>query len=146
MTEQQAILIFMTTQAALQAEDALLEAGLDIEVVPKPPGLQGLCGIALALWVSHLAAAEAVLSRQGVPFAVYDETMAQAFASRVTADIQTTTHVCEAPVASAAERVYTAESASSGRMPSVGHPDNRILTPAPAVRPGPHESEGGEPN
>ena len=124
MTDQQAILIFMTTQAALQAEDALLDGGLDIDVIPRPPGLRGLCGIALVLRVSGLEAAARILDEQDIPFAVYDE----------------------AAVAPDPSRVYTAGSAPRGEAAAGRSPDNCILTPAPAERPGPHESEGGEPN
>ena len=118
----------MTTEAALRAEDALLERGLQVDVIPKPPGVSGLCGLALTVDEARLAEAEGVLRAEDVPFEVYSP------------------RVTESVVAPGSERVYTAGSASGGGGPLVGPPDNRILTPAPAVRPGPHESEGGEPN
>jgi len=128
MTERQTILLFVTTEAALRAEDALLEHSLRVDVIPKPPGVSGLCGIALTVYDARLAEAEDILCAEGVSFEVYRP------------------GVIEGVVAPGSVRVYTAGSASGGGGSCVGPPDNRILTPAPAVRPGPHESEGGEPN
>jgi hypothetical protein len=128
MKERQTILLFMTTEAALRAEDALLEGGMQVDVIPKPPGLSGLCGLALTVDEGRLVEADGILGAEGVPFEVYRP------------------RVTESVVAPDPERVYTAEPASGGGGPQLGPPDNRILTPAPAVRPGPHESEGGEPN
>jgi len=128
MTERQTILLFMTTEAALRAEDALLEHGLQVDVIPKPPGVSGLCGLALTVDEARRAKAEDILRAEGVPFEVY------------------WSMATEGVVAPGSERVYTAGSASGGGGSFTGPPDNRILTPAPAVRPGPHESEGGEPN
>lgn len=128
MWERQSILLFLTTAAALRAEDALLERGLEVDVIPKPPSLSGLCGLALAVDAGRLTEAEDILNADSVPFDVYRP--------RVTGGV----------VAPGSPRVYTAESASGGGGSFAGPPDNRILTPAPAVRPGPHESEGGELN
>lgn len=128
MADRQTTLLFMTTEAALRAEDALLERGLRVDVIPKPPGVSGLCGLALTVAEARLGEVEGILCAEGVPFEVYSPM------------------VTEGVVALGSERVYTAGSASGGGGPLVGPPDNRILTPAPAVRPGPHESEGGEPN
>lgn len=128
MSGRETILLFMTTEAALRAEDALLDHGLEVDVIPKPPGVSGLCGLALSVNEDRLTEAEGILGAEGVPF--------EAYGPKVT----------EGVVAPGSERVYTAGPASGGGGPLVGSPDNRILTPAPAVRPGPHESEGGEPN
>jgi Protein of unknown function (DUF3343). len=128
MKGQETVLLFVTTEAALRAEDVLLGLGFEVDVIPKPPGLSGLCGLALTVEETVLAQAEGVLRLEDVQFSVYRP------------------DVIEGAVALDAERVYTADSASSGGGSRVGPPDNRILTPAPAVRPGPHESEGGEPN
>ncbi len=128
MTDRQTTLVFLTTEAALRAEDALLEHGLHVDVIPKPPGVSGLCGLALTVAEVRLAEVEGILRAEGVPFELY------------------VPMVAEGVVALGSERVYTAGSASGGGGLLVGPPDNRILTPAPAARPGPHESEGGEPN
>jgi len=68
---ESAILLFLTTQAALQAEEALLEAGLGVEVVPKPPGHSGHCGLALELPRDHEAAAGRVLKAAAIEFERY---------------------------------------------------------------------------
>jgi hypothetical protein len=128
MKERQTIVLFVTTEAALRAEDVLLQRGLQVDVIPKPPGVSGLCGLALTVDEARLAEAEDILRAEGVPFEVYRP------------------RVTEGVVAPGSARVYTAGSASGGGGSCAGPPDNRILTPAPAVRPGPHESEGGEPN
>lgn len=128
MKGRQTTLLFVTTEAALRAEDVLLGLGFEVDVIPKPPGLSGLCGLALSVEETVLAEAEGILRFEDVPFTVYRP------------------DVTEGDVAPGAERVYTADSASCGGGSRVGPPDNRILTPAPAARPGPHESEGGEPN
>ena len=129
MNERQTTLLFVTTEAALRAEGSLLEHGLQVDVIPKPPGLSGLCGLALTVAEARLSEVEGILRAEGVSFEVY------------------LSIVTEGVVALDSQRVYTAASASGGDGGShVGPPDNRILTPAPAVRPGPQESEGGEPN
>ena len=63
-----AILLFMTTQAALRAEDLLFERGVDVDVVPRPPGLRGLCGIALAVAEASFPDAVAWLEAERIPF------------------------------------------------------------------------------
>lgn len=128
MKGREKVLLFVTTEAALRAEDVLLGLGFVVDVVPKPPGLSGLCGLALTVHEAVLAEVETILRLEDVPFTVYQP------------------GVGEGDVAPDVRHVYTPESASSGGGSRVGPPDNRILTPAPAVRPGPHESEGGEPN
>lgn len=69
--DDRAVLLFMTTQAALQAEDALLKGGLEVEVVPKPAGLEGLCGIALEVEGADYPRAQALLDAIGIPFERY---------------------------------------------------------------------------
>ncbi|GAB4261427.1 MAG: hypothetical protein Kow00122_18180 [Thermoleophilia bacterium] len=68
---QTVVLLFMTTQAVLQAEEALLERGLAVDVIPRPEGVRGLCGIALELAAGAFAEAAAVLQEEGVSFHVY---------------------------------------------------------------------------
>lgn len=71
MTERQTIMLFMTTQAALRAEDALLGHGLPVDVIPKPLGVPGLCGLALTVDAARLAEVERILCAEGVPFEVH---------------------------------------------------------------------------
>jgi len=61
----------MTTQACLRAEDALLEAGVEVTVVPKPPSLVGLCGIALEVEDELSEQATSILTEEDIPFDVY---------------------------------------------------------------------------
>jgi hypothetical protein len=70
--QPRAILVFMTTTAALRAEDLLLERGLDVDVVPKPPGLRNICGIALAVAEGAACDAVAWLEADDIPFALYE--------------------------------------------------------------------------
>lgn len=69
---QTVILLFMTTQAVLQAEEVLLERGLAVDVIPRPDGVRGLCGIALELAAGAFTEAAAVLQEEGVSFHVYE--------------------------------------------------------------------------
>lgn len=71
MTGRQTILLFMTTEAALRAEDALLGRGLPVDVIPKPPGVPGLCGLALTVDEARFAEAEDILRAEDVPFEVF---------------------------------------------------------------------------
>lgn len=65
------VLLFLTTQAVLRAEDVLLEAGLEVDVVPKPEGVRGLCGIALEVLACELRRAVSELEMSEIPFDVY---------------------------------------------------------------------------
>lgn len=67
------LLLFSTTQAALKAEELLLEAGLAVDVVPKPPGSQSLCGIALQVEESELPTVMALLDEKRVGFYLYPQ-------------------------------------------------------------------------
>jgi hypothetical protein len=67
------LLLFSTTQAALTAEEHLLDAGLTVDVVPKPPVSESLCGIALQVPESEVGAAMAVLDEKRVAFYLYPE-------------------------------------------------------------------------
>lgn len=62
----------MTTQAALRAEEALLDGGVEVTVVPKPPSLAGLCGLALEIEDEALPYARVLLERERVPYDVYE--------------------------------------------------------------------------
>jgi hypothetical protein len=62
----------MTTQAALQAEDALLDRGVEVTVVPKPPSLAGLCGLALLVEDEAFPTACELLQAQDIPFFVHE--------------------------------------------------------------------------
>lgn len=66
------VLLFHNTQSALRAEEILLEAGLDVDVIPRPEGVPGgLCGIALDVSTSRLVEVDRLLSREGVLYDLY---------------------------------------------------------------------------
>ena len=62
----------MTTQAALLAEDVLLVAGVEVTVVPMPPSVSGLCGLALLLEGEACGAAVGILEAEDIPFFVHE--------------------------------------------------------------------------
>ena len=67
------VLLFLTTQSALQAEEILLENGLSVDVVPRPEGAPGgLCGLALDVATEELAEADYLLSEADVEFRLFD--------------------------------------------------------------------------
>jgi hypothetical protein len=67
------LLLFSTTQAALEAEEALLEAGLEVDVVPAPPGSEKLCALALELPSGQMARAARLLGLRGLTFVPHSE-------------------------------------------------------------------------
>lgn len=60
------VITFTSTHQAMAAEDALLEAGVPLEVVPAPPGTSAGCGLALRVRNSDLQTAERILAERGV--------------------------------------------------------------------------------
>ncbi|MHB8870269.1 MAG: putative Se/S carrier-like protein [Thermoleophilia bacterium] len=67
------VLLFLTTQSALQAEEILLEKGLTVDVVPRPEGAPGgLCGLALDVLTEELAEADYLLSHADVEFRLFE--------------------------------------------------------------------------
>ncbi|HZK49409.1 MAG TPA: DUF3343 domain-containing protein [Thermoleophilia bacterium] len=63
------VLLFHNTQSALRAEEILLEAGLEVDVVPRPEGVPGgLCGIALDVSAARLAEVDRLLCADGVAY------------------------------------------------------------------------------
>jgi hypothetical protein len=64
------VLLFLTTQAALLAEEILLENGVAVDVVPRPEGAPGgLCGLALDVVAEEL---DYLLSEADVAFRLFD--------------------------------------------------------------------------
>ncbi|MHB0980860.1 MAG: putative Se/S carrier-like protein [Thermoleophilia bacterium] len=67
------VLLFLTTQAALLAEEILLENGVAVDVVPRPEGAPGgLCGLALDVAAEELAEVDYLLSEADVAFRLFD--------------------------------------------------------------------------
>lgn len=66
------ILLFDTTHVAMAGEQAIIDTGFWCDVVPKPPdAMTGLCGLAIAVRTSDLAAVRATLATAGLAFEVY---------------------------------------------------------------------------
>ena len=67
-----AILLFDTTHAAMEAEDAVVETGFWSDVVPRPPdAMSGLCGLALEVLSSDLPEIRELITSRGIVFEVY---------------------------------------------------------------------------
>lgn len=67
------VLLFSTTQSVLQAEQILLENGVEVDVVPRPEGAPGgLCGLALDVMTEELAEIDYLLSGADIEFRLFD--------------------------------------------------------------------------
>ncbi|MHB8859890.1 MAG: DUF3343 domain-containing protein [Thermoleophilia bacterium] len=73
MTEPEAaVLLFDTTHAAMEAEDAVIDAGFWCDVVPRPPdAMSGLCGLALQVLAANLQEIRGLLTSRGLAFEIY---------------------------------------------------------------------------
>lgn len=67
------VLAFGSTHESLAAEDALLDAGFTVKVMPLPRTRGSLCGIALRLPPEERHPALAELARHGLVVAALDE-------------------------------------------------------------------------
>jgi hypothetical protein len=67
------LLLFATTQAALEAEEALLDHGVEVDVVPAPPGSEKLCALALELPAGEVSRAQAILDARDIAFVHHSE-------------------------------------------------------------------------
>lgn len=66
--ERRAVFTFATTHEAMTAEDVLRAEGVPLEVVPPPRELSAGCGLALRMAARDVAAALALLAREGARF------------------------------------------------------------------------------
>ncbi len=60
------IITFKNTSHAIKAEQTLLQAGLNIGVLPLPPQVRAGCGICLRVGQDEIKAALAALCRAGI--------------------------------------------------------------------------------
>ena len=65
------ILVFDTTHHAMWAEEIAREQGVAVEVVPAPEGVDAKCGMALEVLPDSLENLQAALSKEGIPFTLY---------------------------------------------------------------------------
>ncbi|HET9440786.1 MAG TPA: DUF3343 domain-containing protein [Longimicrobiales bacterium] len=65
------ILVFDTTHHAMWAEEVAREQGVAVEVVPAPQGVDAKCGMALEVLPESLDNLQALLSKEGIPFKLY---------------------------------------------------------------------------
>jgi hypothetical protein len=61
-----AVLGFLSTHDALDAEEALLDTGLDVVVIPSVKSIDSLCGLALRLEPDELDTALLRLEEAGI--------------------------------------------------------------------------------
>lgn len=67
------IIVFNSTNQALSAERALEEKGVDIDIVPLPPGLSAECGLAIEFSRELEDFVGAALLERGIKFkGMYD--------------------------------------------------------------------------
>lgn len=60
--------VFPTTTHVIWAEEVALEKGIQVEIVPAPPGLKKVCGLAIRTWAGRAADLETLLEDEGIPF------------------------------------------------------------------------------
>lgn len=65
------VFVFDTTHHALWAEQVALERGLAAEVVPAPKDAEAKCDLALRTLPEDVAALEAALRDEGIPYRLY---------------------------------------------------------------------------
>lgn len=61
-----AVLHFPSTHDTILAERLAAERGLDTEVIPRPPGKTGRCGVALQVAAADLEILKGILARGGL--------------------------------------------------------------------------------
>jgi hypothetical protein len=66
------ILVFDTTHHAMWAEEVAREQGVAVEVVPAPEGVDAKCGMALEVLPDSLDNLQSLLSKEGIPFRLYN--------------------------------------------------------------------------
>ncbi len=70
-----AVLLFNTTNAALEAETEIIAAGFWCEVVPRPPGApaDGPCGLAVAVAAADAQEVISLLAKAGIDAVIHRE-------------------------------------------------------------------------
>lgn len=66
------VFLFQNTHAALDAEEAIMDAGIWCDVVPRPPGTaSSLCGLAIEVLPKDETDVAALLAAGGIDFEIY---------------------------------------------------------------------------
>lgn len=65
------VLLFDSTHAALAAEEAILDAGYWCDMVPRPPGADSLCGLAVAIRAGDAAGVATLMGQAGIDFELH---------------------------------------------------------------------------
>lgn len=67
-----AIFLFETTHDAIQAEEAIIDAGYWCDVVPRPPATSStLCGLAIEVQPADSSGIASLLKDLGISFEIY---------------------------------------------------------------------------
>lgn len=70
--EHNPVFLFQSTHAALDAEEAIMDAGIWCDVVPRPPGTAtSLCGLAIEVMDKDAPDVAALLESTGIVFDTY---------------------------------------------------------------------------
>jgi hypothetical protein len=67
-TTEYGVILFRSTQAAIQAERVLTQAGFGVQLVPTPRQFSSDCGTALRTGWESLGEARSTLDAAGVPY------------------------------------------------------------------------------
>ena len=62
------LIAFEQTHAALQAEELLIEAGINVGIAPLPADIKAGCGFCVSLPAERRENAEAVLKKNGLAY------------------------------------------------------------------------------
>lgn len=70
--EHNPVFLFQSTHAALDAEEAIMDAGIWCDVVPRPPGTAtSLCGLAIEVMDKDETDVATLLEAAGIVFETY---------------------------------------------------------------------------
>lgn len=70
--EHNPVFLFKSTHAALDAEEAIMDAGIWCDVVPRPPGTaSSLCGLAIEVLGKDESDVAMLLEAAGIAFETY---------------------------------------------------------------------------
>ena len=68
-----AVFLFNTTHAAMEAEEAIIDAGFWCDIIPRPPAAaDSLCGLAIEVQRVDMQEVELVLEKAGLVFEVFE--------------------------------------------------------------------------
>jgi hypothetical protein len=65
------LFLFESTTRVLWAEEVAGEGGVPVEVVPAPPGVEDICGLALRTLPERAGALASLLEAEGIPYRLH---------------------------------------------------------------------------